>query len=383
MHGSHHLYVHVPFCRLVCAYCDFVTVAGRAADMPRYVEALLSELVTRPAPGRLETVYFGGGTPSRLAARDVARVVAAAVARWGSEPLEVSLEANPSRRERTDWTGLRGAGVTRLSLGIQSFRGADLRSLARGHDPDEAIEAYRGARNVGFPSVSVDLIYGIPGQSLGDWRAGLEAALSLAPDHVSLYALSLATSPDEWAAPPRPGALRWRRRGAARQEEDLTADQYELAEELLERAGYRHYELSSWAIPGHESRHNRAYWARRPYTGIGAGAHSFDGAARSWNTRSLDAYLAAVEGGESPVEGSETLGPAESAFDAIALGLRSVDGVARAGFASEFGQDPVDRYSEAVERGALAGLLQVDAAALRLTRRGRLLANEVLLAFAG
>ena len=276
----HHLYVHVPFCRLVCAYCDFVTVGGRERETERYAEALVRELALRPAPGELRTIYFGGGTPSLLSAAQVDTVVATALARWpGSAPEEVTLEANPSQRERPDWTGLRQAGVTRISLGLQSLDDDDLRAIARGHTATEGRRAHADARAAGFANVSIDLIYGIPGQDLHRWERGLRAAVALEPDHLSLYALQLALAPDEWAAPPRRGALRWRRRMAQRQDDGVAAGQYRLAEEILEAAGYRHYELSSWARPGRESRHNAAYWARRAYTGICAGAHSYDGAA--------------------------------------------------------------------------------------------------------
>jgi oxygen-independent coproporphyrinogen-3 oxidase len=380
--ASHHLYVHVPFCRLVCAYCDFVTVGGRGADIPRYVDALLAELASVRPSGVLETVYFGGGTPSLLPTADVARIVAAAVAHWGRRPGEVTLEANPSVREAPDWFGLRAAGVTRVSLGAQSLRDADLRTLARGHTAAEVRAAFGTARVAGFGNVSLDLIYGIPGQGLGAWRRTLRAAIALQPEHLSLYALQLALAPDEWAAPPRPGALRWRARVAARQDDGLAAAQYRLAEELLAAAGFAHYELSSWARPGFASRHNAAYWARRPYTGIGAGAHSYDGAARrSWNTRDLDAYLGAVQAGTSPEAGHEALDPATRAWEAVALGLRRVDGIDRRAFAAEFGRDPVATYPGPVRDTVTAGLLELDADRLRLTDAGRLMASEALVAF--
>jgi oxygen-independent coproporphyrinogen-3 oxidase len=378
----HHLYVHVPFCRLVCAYCDFVTVGGRADDIPGYVEALMLELSVRPAAGQLRTIYFGGGTPSLLSAEQVRRVIGAARRKWTDADLdEVTLEANPSSRERPDWAGLRAAGVTRISLGAQSLRDADLVALARGHTADDVREAADAVRAAGFDGFSIDLIYGIPGQSLDDWRAGLAAAMALRPDHVSCYALQLVLDPDEWAAPPRPGALRWRRRVAARQDDDLAASQYRAAERVLSAAGYTHYELSSWARPGHESRHNAAYWARRPYTGIGAGAHSYDGMVRSWNERDLDQYLSAVQAGHRPLAGSETLDEPVRAFEAVALGLRRVDGMARAGFAREFGADPVERFARAVSDGRERGLLDLTADALRLTALGRLMASEACAGF--
>ena len=379
---THHLYVHVPFCRLVCAYCDFVTVGGRGAEIARYPDLLLAELALRPASGQLATIYFGGGTPSLLPADGVALVVGAAVDRWGTAPTEVTLEANPSSRETPDWSALGAAGVNRISLGIQSLRDPELLSLARGQTVAEGLAAYAAVRKAGFENVSIDLIYGIPGQSLADWRHGLHLALALAPEHLSLYALQLAMAPDEWAAPPRPGALRWRQRMVARQDDRLAAAQYQVAEEVLEVAGFRHYELSSWARPGFESRHNSAYWERRPYTGIGAGAHSFDGRTRSWNERDLDRYTARTSAGERAVAGSEELDEPTRAFEAVALGLRRVDGFSRSTFAAEFGADPLVRFASAVAEGTAAELLEVTDDAIRLTARGRLFANEALVAFA-
>jgi oxygen-independent coproporphyrinogen III oxidase len=379
--GSHHLYVHVPFCRLVCAYCDFVTVGGRGDEMGRYADALLAELAIRPRPGALATIYFGGGTPSLMPVASIERAVGAAIEGWGSTPTEVTVEANPSQREVPDWTGLRSAGVNRISLGLQSLRDPELAALARGHTASEARAAFDAARTI-FDNVSIDLIYAIPGQSLTDWRDGLRAAVALEADHLSLYALQLVLHPDEWAAPPRAGALRWRREMQARQDDELAADQYWLAEEVLDAAGYRHYELSSWARPGCESRHNSAYWERRPYTGIGAGAHSFDGLTRSWNVRDLDRYLVQAASGHRPLEGYEELGARTLEFEALALGLRLVDGFSRAAFAAEFGADPVERYAEAVARIRAVGLLEVEGDLLRLSPAGRLLANEALVAFA-
>jgi oxygen-independent coproporphyrinogen III oxidase len=379
--SSHHLYVHVPFCRLVCAYCDFVTVGGRGSELPRYVDALITEMAMRPAIGELQTVYFGGGTPSLLPASAVERLLRTAMDRWGGVPLEVTLEANPSERETPDWSRLLAAGVNRISLGVQSLDDAELRTLARGHSAVEARTAYDAARAAGFEDISIDLIYGIPGQSLADWREGLGRALAMEPDHVSLYALQLALAPDEWSAAPRAGALRWRRRLASRQDEELAANQYRLAEDLLGAAGFHHYELSSWARPGRESLHNSAYWARRAYTGIGAGAHSYDGEKRSWNAGDLDRYLACVESGELPTGGAENLTRTDREFEAIALGMRRVDGTSRRAFAAEFGQDPVDRFRDGVGEGIAAGLLAIDGDKLRLTPLGRLLANEALLPF--
>jgi oxygen-independent coproporphyrinogen-3 oxidase len=313
----------------------------------------------------------------------VERLVTLAVDRWGVTPFEITLEANPSSHETPDWAGLRAAGVNRISLGVQSLHDSELWTLARGQTAAEGLAAFAAARAARFDNLSIDLIYGIPGQSLSDWTDGLALALALQPDHLSLYALSLALAPDEWAAPPRPGALRWRHRQVVRQDDDLAADQYTAAEETLGAAGYRHYELSSWALAGRESVHNGAYWARRAYTGVGAGAHSYDGHDRRWwNERDLDAYLDAIEADRSPVAGTEELDEPTRAFEAVALGLRRVDGLERLAFAAEFGEDPVARFAAASASGAEAGLLEITPDTLRLTARGRLLANDALAPFA-
>ena len=372
----------MPFCRLVCAYCDFVTVGGRAHDLPRYTDALLAELALRPAPGELRTIYFGGGTPSLLSPAQVGRIISAAQDRWARVALEeVTLEANPSRREAPDWAGLRAAGVTRISLGVQSLRDEELRALARGHTAGEAREAFAAARAAGFDNVSIDLIYGIPGQSLANWRDGLDAAIALGPDHISCYALQLALAPDEWAAPPGParcaGASGWPAPGRRARRRAVPAG----------RGGARRgrlpalrAELVGAARDGSRGTTRRTgRGVRTPASVRGRTRTTVRTSARgtpATSTRTSPPWRAAA--GRSRVSTASTR--ATRAFEAMALGLRRIDGVERGAFAAEFGADPVDRFADG-PGGRASTLIEVGADRLRLTPTGRLLASEACLAF--
>ncbi len=370
------LYVHVPFCVARCPYCDFVVLPGAAARGPRnrrgeYLDALLTELDLRAAPGSdLASVYLGGGTPSLLGPAAVARILALVRDRFGIRPgAEITLEANPGPDERGDPSAWRDAGVTRLSFGAQSLDAAELRGLGRRHSPADVADAVRGARAAGIGSVNVDLLYDAPGQTLGSWAGSLDAALALAPDHLSLYALTLDDASGDDHLPVTSGARRWRDRARAAQDDDRAAEQYALAEDRLGAAGYRHYEISNWARPGHESRHNLAYWQRAPYAAVGPGAHAFDGEVRRWNAAPLDAWLDALRRGELPPGHSERVGEDAAAGERLLLGLRVDDGVAEAELQGSRGT--------ALAWGLEHQLLDRSAGRLRLTRRGRLLGNEV------
>ena len=393
------LYIHVPFCVSLCPYCDFVVYAGAAARGPRnriapLLAALEAELELRAdvldaggsAAGRaaLETVYIGGGTPSLLAPAAVARILERVRARFGlSADAEVTLEANPGADERGDPAAWRDAGVNRLSLGAQSLDLDELRRLGRRHRPADVGAAVAEARAAGIGSISLDLLYDVPGSTRASWRATLDTALELGPDHLSLYALTLddpaaegLTGPGGDHLPTTAGARRWRDRSRGEQDEDLAAEQYGHAVERLAAAGWRGYEISNWARPGHESRHNLVYWNRRPYEAIGPGAHAFDGATRRWNAARLDGYVAAlvpVDGSRRhlPPGGSETVDPTTAAAERIILGLRTDRGVPRAAAA--------DPPLAGVATWAVAGgLLEATADdRLVLTTRGRLLSNEV------
>ena len=386
------LYVHVPFCVSLCPYCDFVVHAGAAARGPRnrvaaFLRALETELELRAdALGEsagsvpLETVYFGGGTPSLLPPEAVARLLERARARFGlGAGAEVTLEANPGPDERGDARAWRDAGVTRLSFGAQSLDAGELRRLGRRHAPEDVAAAIEEARWSGIGSVSLDLLYDVPSSTEERWAATLDAALALSPDHLSLYALTLddpdaegITGPDGDHLPTTAGARRWRDRARPQQDDERAAAQYRHAIERLAADGWHGYEISNWARPGHESRHNLVYWERRPYEAIGPGAHAFDGEGRRWNAARLDGYVVALSGPTPslPPGGSERLDPETAAAEAVILALRTDRGVPAKG-ADEPPLAAVVPWAET------AGLLARHGDRLVLTTQGRLLSNEL------
>jgi oxygen-independent coproporphyrinogen-3 oxidase len=397
------LYVHIPFCLSLCPYCDFVVYAGRAARGPSsrveaFLAALHVELDLRAdaldalrLPGDapplhrrpLASVYLGGGTPSLVGTGDIAALLDHVERRFGiAAGAEVTVEANPGLDERGDLAGLRAAGVTRLSLGAQSFHDDELRALGRRHRADDTRAALGEARRAGFGDVSLDLLYDAPGQTLGSWRASLAAAVELDPDHVSTYALALddpdaegLTGPTGDHLPLRKGARAWRARARSGQDDDRAADMDAAADEILGLAGFARYEIANHARAGHESRHNLAYWRRLPHEALGPGAHAFDGnRVRRWNAARLDAYLAAL----LPADGSPRLPPGDAETmtagnarsESIILALRLSEGVGR-----DAAGDPA--FAQAIAWGLEAGLLRCSRDRLSLTQRGRMLSNEV------
>jgi putative oxygen-independent coproporphyrinogen III oxidase len=391
------LYVHVPFCVSLCPYCDFVVYSGAAARGPRsrveaFLRAMRAEIDLRAdaldhrfGRGRppLETVYLGGGTPSLLQADAVAEVLARIGQRFGlAGDAEVTLEANPGPDERGDARAWRGAGVTRLSIGAQSLDDDELRRLGRRHRSTDVTSAVREARAAGLASVSLDLLYDVPGSTEASWAATLGAALKLDPDHLSLYALSLddpdaegLTGPTGDHLPTTTGARRWRTRARPAQDEDRAVAQYRYATDVLAVDGWRGYEISNWARPGHESRHNLVYWERRPYAAVGPGAHAFDGRTRRWNAARLDAYLAALIPEQGPPRlppgGEEVLDRGTAAMEATMLALRTDRGVplaatTRPSVAAAFVWAAANQLTE----------VTVDDRVV-LTTRGRLMSNEV------
>jgi putative oxygen-independent coproporphyrinogen III oxidase len=403
------LYVHVPFCLSVCPYCDFVVHGGRAATeggglLDPFVEALLAELRLRaegltmraaglvPQSGGLDTVYLGGGTPSLLGPRRIATLLDAVDRELGIAPgAEVTIEANPGPRDRGDMRGFVAAGVTRVSIGAQSLQPAELRRLGRRHTPTDVSEAVALARAAGAQSVSVDLLYDVPGQTLSSWQASLDGVLALEPDHVSAYALTLDDPDAEGLTGPvgdhltlRPGARRWRAGAATEQDADRAAEMYRLADDRFERAGLRWYEVSNWSRPGHRCRHNVVYWRRLPHLALGPGAHGFDGTRRWWNAARLDGYLRALTPADGsrptlPPGGHEVVGGRSARAERTILGLRLADGLDRDA-TRRLRRDDATRA--ALEWGTANALLaergtEGDGPRLALTLRGRLLADEL------
>lgn len=391
------LYLHIPFCVSLCPYCDFVVVTGRASRgpasrIPALVAALHAELDLRadaldeliPARRALGSVYLGGGTPSLLGAGQVAGILEHVERRYGVAPdAEVTLEANPGPSERGDLAGFRAAGVTRLSLGVQSLDRAELRRLGRRHGPTDAADAMTEARSAGIRSVGVDLLMDVPGQTLGSFGRTLEGVIAQGPDHVSAYQLTLddpdaegLTGVDGDHLPLRPGARRWREAAARGQDDDLAAELDALAGARLAAAGFERYEISNHARPGHASRHNLAYWHREPVEAVGPGAHAFDGGVtRRWNAARLDRYLGSLVPMDGtpprlPPGGSETVDVATARAEAVILGLRLAAGVDDAHAA-----DPL--LAHGLGWGLDNGLVVRGRGRLTLSARGRLLSNEV------
>jgi oxygen-independent coproporphyrinogen-3 oxidase len=389
------LYIHVPFCVSLCPYCDFVVYAGSAARGPAsrveaYVGALLTEISLRAdaadalfgARPPLETVYIGGGTPTLLPSSSIAALLALVRLRFGvAVDAEVTIESNPGPDERGSAPALVDAGVNRLSLGVQAADPVLLRRLGRRHSADDVAAAVAEARAAGIRSVSVDVLYDVPSQSVSAWADTLDAALALGVDHVSAYALTLddpdlegLTGPLGDHLPTRAGARRWRAAATAEQSEDRAAEQYLLAVSRLAAAGFRGYEISNWGKPGHESRHNLVYWQRRPYEAVGPGAHAFDGVTRRWNAARLEGYLRALGGAvpSLPPGGSEVVDRPAAAAERVILALRLDTGLPLAEAATS-GSPLAPHLAWALD----VGLLEAVDDRVRLTTRGRLLSNEL------
>lgn len=367
------VYVHLPFCPYVCPYCDFAKWAWDGRRAETYLGALRAEL-DAAAPVSARTLFFGGGTPTTYAADVIGALVEQVRSRFSLPgDAEVTAEANPDPQLVPRLGALRAAGVNRLSVGVQSFVAAELRVLGRRHSAQDVEDVVRAARAAGFDNVSVDLIFGVPGQSEASWSGSLDEAIGLGVEHVSCYGLTIEAG--------TPYATWFARDPSAFASETREAAMYALAIERLRAAGFEQYEISNWARPGFRSQHNAIYWANEPYLGLGVGAASYLGGVRSTHTRDLDAYVAAAAAG-APIPGeSERLeGPAR-AGEAIMLALRTAEGVDVDAFRERYGIDVNERYRDVVGDLVAAGVLSADPRRLRLTERGRFVANDVCGAF--
>ncbi len=358
------IYVHVPFCLTRCGYCDFNAYAGLDELKPSYLSALLLE-VELAAPSWEGTdfvsVFLGGGTPTTMEPADLKALLAHLRDRFAlADDAEVTTEANPDTVDESSLCTLLEAGYGRLSMGAQSFDPKVLASLERIHQPASVREAMAAARRAGYANVSLDLIYGAHGETLASWERTLHETVGLGPEHVSAYALTVE--------PATPLGRKIAAGVVPEPDPDLQAEMFQLACDVLRDAGYRHYEVSNWARPGFECRHNLGYWERRPYLGLGAGAHSYRDDTRWWNVRPPESYMEIVRGGRLPIGGSESLDPSDAYLEEVFLRLRILEGVPSSWFAEA-------TYGPFVD----SGLLVDELGQLVPTERGMMLLNELVL----
>jgi len=366
------IYVHFPFCSVRCTYCDFATVAGRDDRIETYLDALIREIesLQPEAVGAADTIFFGGGTPSRMRPESVARLLAALCGRFDvQDGAEITLEGNPESLTAEALSGFRSAGITRISVGVQSFDDAVLKRVGRAHDAATAKRAVGLAREAGFEEVSLDLIAGLPGEDLSSWRESVRTAAGLRPDHVSVYLLE--SDKDT----PLGRSIRGGRTPVAG--DDALAETYEETVSALAEAGYPLYEISNFARAGCRSRHNLKYWTDAPYAGFGLGAHGYVLGERRSNRRDLDGYVADVAASVPPVDWREPYDRDRRLEEALFLGLRVVEGVDLESLGARYGVDLAARHAVAWERAAAAGLLLWEGSRVRLTPGGRVRSNEL------
>ena len=376
------LYIHFPFCVRKCLYCDFNSRAGSEIPQAAYTDALIREMELRrdtlPDGAFASTLYLGGGTPSLLEPALVERIINAASRLFSLEPAaEITIEANPGTVNREKLADYRSAGVNRLSLGIQSFSEEMLARLGRLHTVHEGLSSFAAARTAGFANIGIDLIHSLPGQTLEMWRAELDCAVALRPEHISAYGLTIEAG-TPFHDMERSGKL-------ALPEEETAAEMFENTSDLLIEAGFEHYEISNFSLPGFRSRHNQVYWQRGDYLGFGAGAHSFLSFPRfgsRWkNPDTPESYMQSITHGFAPLEEFSILTEHEAMSETLFLGLRMMEGVDGNGFRLEFGRLLEEAYPDELRTLLKEGLLAWQKGHLRLTCRGLILANQVVIRF--
>lgn len=383
-------YIHIPFCIRKCLYCDFNSFPGKESLYESYVEALKVEIcraADRYQDVHIDTIFFGGGTPNVLSSEQLGGILDEI--RHGFDVVvdaEISTEANPGATRRGGdlshtptpphshtFSLLREAGFNRLSLGIQSFHDDELRLLGRIHTADEAILAFRNARQAGFDNISIDLMYGIPGQSLESWKQTLAQAIELGSEHISLYSLTVEDGTPFYAMQVEgrltlPG-------------DDIEADMYEEAIRALTAAGFVHYEISNFARPGFECRHNITYWHNEPYFGFGSGATGFVNGIRATNMPDVEEYIGSTQADESPVESQERLVDRAAMGETMFLGLRMLDGVDVPAFMRRYGVLPQEVFASQIADLTARGLITATLLRIRLTETGLFLGNDVFAEF--
>lgn len=392
------IYLSIPFCRQKCTYCNFASEAHAPESLPEYLRLLESEIQNRttlwPSAGipawddaTADTIYLGGGTPGLLTGEQLAGIMRMACASFhvkqgvagiGQPGIEVTLEASPENVTEANARAWASCGVNRISMGVQSMVTEELRAVGRMHEADTVRGAVAVLRNAGIENISADLIAGLPHQTSESWRVSLERLIELSPTHFSVYMLEV----DEDSHLGREllgGGSRYR--AGAVPEEEQVADFYCTAIETLRRAGYEQYEISNFARPGCESRHNWKYWTNAPYFGFGVAAHSYDGERRWANTDSLDAYLGKLARRESPVAECKVLARQERLEERLFLGLRRRGGVSLPELDAEFAADVAGRYNGTIQEFVEAGWMEQRGGRLRLTDRGLLFSNEVFASF--
>lgn len=363
-------YVHIPFCAHHCGYCDFAIAVGHDDRIDLYVDALAAELRILGEPQSITTLFLGGGTPTHLSVPQLERLLGE-LARWLplSPGHEFSIEANPGTLDADKVTVLADHGVNRVSLGAQSFHPDLLRVLERDHEPRDVPRAVELTRKR-IEQVSLDLIFGVPGQTLAQWQADLHQALALAPDHVATYGLTYEKGTPLW---------KQRRAGKVQSlDEDTELTLYATAIDTLSGAGFEHYEISNFARPGRRCRHNQVYWANHAYFGFGMGAARYVNGRRELNTRDLQEYLRRTLSGESAIFQSEELGPEERARETMAVQLRRAEGIDRGAFRAQTGHDLDALAGAAIVRHVELGLLADKSSSVSLTRRGKYVADKVI-----
>lgn len=326
------IYVHIPFCKQRCIYCDFYSTSLHAL-IDDYVDAVITEASMRPCNG-VSTVYLGGGTPSQLSCSQISRLIMGLRSVYDMDSLEeFTVEVNPDDVTKEYIDLLKSMGVNRISMGVQSFVDAELVTINRRHDADGAIKAVEVIRDSGIDNVSIDLIYGIPGQTMKSWEASIATALKLMPEHLSAYNLSYEHGTKLW---------QMRERGELKEtDEETCVEMYKLLSGMLKNAGYNHYEISNYCLPGFHSRHNSSYWDGTPYVGLGASAHSYDGSLRSYNCPSVKEYIKEIKANRRPAT-TETLEWWEKYDEVIMVALRTSRGLDLKKISSEFGESKLD-----------------------------------------